>query len=84
MALLSVTTQLGYDFLYNRYAKDPDLTPFLERVSNSRWMPLKSVPDDEYESIIQGRINKLGDEISSVEGQIAALQQRKALLSKDS
>lgn len=84
VSLLSVTTQVGYNLLYSRYAKDPDLTPFLERVANSPWMPLRSVPDEEYESIIQGRIDKLGAEISSVEAQIAALQQRKASLSKGS
>lgn len=84
MGIVGLATQASYDMLYNHYSVKLEKPPFLERISNSRWMPLKSLPDREYEDILQNRIDKLEMEISSVESQLTALHQQKARLSSKS
>ena len=81
IGLLSAGSQLGYDTMYKKYSRAPDTTPFLERLSRHPYMPLKRLPDDEYESILTGRITKLETEISIVEGQIDSLKNQKVQFS---
>ncbi|ETN41692.1 uncharacterized protein HMPREF1541_03628 [Cyphellophora europaea CBS 101466] len=78
IGLLTCTCQIAYSATYDRLNAEPDTTPFLERVSRSRWMPLKSVSDEDYETLIRARIDRLDTQITVVDGQIAALQQQKA------
>jgi hypothetical protein len=77
---ISAVSQVGYDTLYSRYSRTPDKTPFLERMANSRFIPLRSMPDDEYEGILNERIAKIDAEISSLESQIDSLQSQKSRL----
>lgn len=81
VGLTATAVQVGYHVLYNRFEKTPDRTPLMERIANTSWMPLKSVPDDEYEELLQGRISRLDAEIASVEQQLASLHQQKGLVS---
>lgn len=83
IGLLSITTQYGYNSLFDRYAQTPDQSPLLERMSKSKWMPLKSIPDKEYESILKQKIGKFDNEIAVVESQLAALRQQRALIAKE-
>lgn len=81
MFALGMAGQAGYSFLYERLEQKPDTTPFLDRVANSAWMPVKSLSDEEYERIVQSRISKLDADIANVEGQMATLEHQKRLLS---
>lgn len=83
IGLASIASQAGYNRLYDRYSVDPDRKPFLQRMLDSSWMPLRSIPDEEYESILKGRIDRLDGEIETVDGQLAALRQQKAQMSED-
>jgi hypothetical protein len=80
--LLGITTQFCYNCLFDHYTHSSDKPPLLERIAKSKWMPLKSIPDEEYEAMLKVKIGKLDHEISMVESQIAALQKQKALVSK--
>jgi hypothetical protein len=82
--LLGIATQLGYNVFYDRYSQAPDRSPILERMARSKWMPLKAIPDDEYESLLKDKIGKLDHEITIVESQIAALRHQRSLIAKHS
>jgi hypothetical protein len=81
VGLVGVAAQGGYNFIYDRLEKTPDTSSFLDRAAKSKWVPLRSISDEEYKDILQERLDKLNHDISKVEGQIASLQQQKRLLS---
>jgi hypothetical protein len=80
MGLVGVVAQGAYNILYDRLEREPDTSTFLQRAAKSKWIPLKSISDEEYKDIIQERLDNLDHHISSVERQIAALEQQKRLL----
>lgn len=81
ICFLSITSQYGYNVFYDRYAKTPDNSPLLDRMAKSSWMPLRSIPDDEYESMLKQKIGKLDNDIAVLDSQLAALRQQRELAS---
>ena len=49
--------------------------PFLQRMADSKWIPLKSLSDDDYRGI-------LGEKLLSIEAEIALLDEKIAELEK--
>lgn len=51
-----------------------DNRPLLDRLSESKWWPLKSIPDAEYEQQLHNKIEALDTEIAMVDEQISTLR----------
>lgn len=61
-----------------------DSRPLLDRLSDTKWWPMKSIPDAEYKQQLLRQIDGIDVEISMVDDQISALkQQRQAQSAKD-
>jgi hypothetical protein len=48
----------------------------MQRIIESRWIPLKPIPDAEYEKALSEKLIQIEAELASVEDQIASLQSK--------
>lgn len=75
MGILGLTGQGVYNsFLHSG---DPEKAPrpsFIQRLTESKWAPLRSLSDDEYEKMLGEKWLKLEVEISLLDGKIASLR----------
>lgn len=78
--LIGLTGQLGISLLAARDAGSRDNRPLLDRLSDSKWWPLKSIPDTEYNKQLMDKINGIDVEISMIDEQILALKQQRQLI----
>lgn len=51
--------------------------PFLERMAQSKWIPLKSLSDDEYRGILGEKLLSIEAEIALIDDKIEELERAK-------
>jgi hypothetical protein len=51
--------------------------PFLTRIAESKWVPLKSLTDDEYQGILSEKLLTIEAEIALIDEKIEELQKAK-------
>ena len=56
--------------------------PFMQRVLDSRWMPMRRIPDDEYANRLNEALLRIDAEIAIIDDRIAEI--RSSSPSKDS
>lgn len=66
---------------YNRFRTDPEMVdkkvPYVRRLLESRWVPLKSLSDHDYMAMLNEKAIKIEAEIAIIDERIAALQKSK-------
>ena len=69
--------QLGVSSLAAAIDAPKERKPILERLSTSKWWPLQSVSDTDYENQLKEQLEALNTEINMVDSQISALKERR-------
>ncbi|KAL4944194.1 hypothetical protein BDV06DRAFT_220560 [Aspergillus oleicola] len=78
-SLLGYVGQASYDVL-DRWQLEKANTPskpFLTRVAESKWIPLKSLTDDEYRGILSEKMLSIEAEIALIDDKIEELEKAK-------
>jgi hypothetical protein len=75
LGLLGLGGQVGFSALSTMADAPPEKRPLLDRLSDSKWWPLKSVPDEDYEYELTEKIVGVEAEIAIIDEKIAVLKQ---------
>lgn len=67
-----------YHAATNFYDPDRPKKSILDRIAGSRWVPMRSLSNEQYESILNTKINKLDAEIAMIDDEINALKTQKS------
>ena len=84
ISLLGLAGQAGYNMISAVQESEP--TPrrsIMQRLIESRWVPLKALSDQQYEEMLQQKLLKLDVEVSMIDEKIAALKVSKKDMSRD-
>lgn len=68
---------------YQKEQPDAPSKPFLQRMADSKWIPLKSLSDDDYRRILSEKALTIEAEMALVDDKIAELQKIKAAEAAD-
>lgn len=52
--------------------------PFLQRMADSKWIPLKSLSDDDYKAMLYEKMLSIETEMALIDDKIEELQKSKA------
>lgn len=75
LGLLGLGGQASYT-AFERMAESPaESRPLLDRLSSSKWWPLKSISDADYEKELTEKVISLEAEVAAIDEKIAALKQ---------
>lgn len=74
MSLFGLAGQSAVQSLPQLFRGGSEREPFLQRISRSRWIPLKTIPDDEYEAILDEKLIKIEAEIAILDEKISDLK----------
>lgn len=77
MGLVGLGGQLGYQALSLTASKDRDQRPLLDRLSDSKWWPLKSLSDEEYDRDLTEQLIAIEAEVSIIDEKLDALKKVK-------
>lgn len=75
MGLVGIGGQLGYNALSLAEMKERDRRPLLDRLSDSKWWPLKTLSDEEYEHDLTEKLIAIEAEVSMIDDRLKALKQ---------
>ena len=74
MGLMGFAGQYGYDTFSIRAASDPERGSLLQRFAAMKWVPLKSLSNEEYEKMLSERLLSTEAEIALIDERIAKLR----------
>ena len=74
MGLMGFAGQYGYDTFSTRAASDPEKGSLLQRFAAMKWVPLKSLSNEEYEKMLSERLLSTEAEIALIDERIAKLR----------
>jgi len=75
VGLVGIVGQAGFHAAAERETASPtDHRSLGDRLASSKWIPLKSLSDTEYENILTERLVRAEAEISIIDEQIAVLR----------
>lgn len=75
MGLVGAGGQFGYNVLSLAGLKERDQRPLLDRLSDSKWWPLKTLSDEEYEQDLTEKLIAIEAEVSMIDDKIKSLKQ---------
>lgn len=75
MGLVGIGGQLGYNALSLAEMKERDQRPLLDRLSDSKWWPLKTLSDEEYEHDLTEKLIAIEAEVSMIDDRLKVLKQ---------
>lgn len=52
--------------------------PFLQRMADSKWIPLKSLSDDDYKAMLNEKVLSIETEMALIDDKIEELQKSKS------
>ena len=73
MGLLGLVGQRGYNFASSFSKDESPRGPFIQRLADSRWIPLRILSDARYEKMLTEKLLRAEVEISLLDEKIAAL-----------
>jgi hypothetical protein len=73
MGLMGFAGQYGYDIFSTRAASDPERGSLFKRFAAMKWVPLKSLSNEEYERMLSERLLSTEAEIALIDERIAKL-----------
>lgn len=79
VGLLGFAGQNGYNFLVDRASSNVDKGSLLQRFSEMKWVPLKSLSNQEYEQMLNEKLLSTEAEIAIIDERIAALRSSKTV-----
>lgn len=82
LGLVGLSGQAGLSLFAGRDPGSRDNRPLLDRLSDSRWWPLKSIPNAEYKQQLLDKISAMDVEISTIDEQILTLKQKRQAISR--
>ena len=74
MGLMGFAGQCGYNAFSIRAASDPEKGSLLQRFAAMKWVPLKSLSNEEYERMLSERLLSTEAEIALIDERIAKLR----------
>lgn len=74
LGLVGLGGQLGYHGLSLMDTEGRDRRPILDRLSDSKWWPLKSLSDEEYEHDLTEQLIAIEAEVSIIDEKLSALR----------
>jgi len=75
IGLLGLAGQGGYNMISaNQHAEPAPPRSIVQRLAESKWVPLKALSDHQYEEMLNEKLLKVEVEISMVDDKIAALR----------
>lgn len=77
VGLVGFGGQLGYHGLSLADSKDRDRRPILDRLSDSKWWPLKALSDEDYEHDLTEQLIAIEAEVSIIDEKLSALRTAK-------
>lgn len=77
VGLVGFGGQLGYHGLSLVESKDRDQRPILDRLSDSKWWPLKALSDEDYEHDLTEQLIAIEAEVSIIDEKLGALRMAK-------
>ena len=77
MGILGLGFQAGVE-TFTHDTSGPRQKSILDSIASSRWVPLKSLSDEEYDQILRERLLKTEAELSMVNDEITDLKARAA------
>ncbi|KAK5947370.1 hypothetical protein PMZ80_001520 [Knufia obscura] len=75
VGLMGLGGQASYTVFEHMAEKPADSRPLLDRLSSSKWWPLKSISDADYEKELSERVIGLEAEMAMIDERITALKQ---------
>ena len=83
--LIGCAGQSGYETFSEKKSdiNSVDSRPLMERLSESKWMPLKSLSNEEYAQMLNDKLLRLEVEISMIDDKIANLQKANSSTAKE-
>ena len=74
IGLLGFAGQAGYNMVSAAQPSPSSPRPSIVRLTESKWVPLKALSDQQYEEILQEKLLKVEVEISMIDEKIATLK----------
>ena len=85
IGLIGCGGQSGYDAFSEKKSNSssPDNRSVLERLAESKWMPLKTLSDENYGQMLNDKLLRLEVEISMIDDKIASLRKASSSTAKE-
>lgn len=85
VASLASVGQITFNLLDASQARNADAPkiPFLQRLANSKWIPLRTLPDEEYAGMLREQLLGVETQIALIDDQIEELKKQRAEMGKD-
>ena len=85
IGLIGCAGQSGYETFSEKKSdiNSVDSRPLMERLSESKWMPLKSLSNEKYAQMLNDKLLRLEVEISMIDDKIANLQKANSSTAKE-
>jgi len=74
IGLLGFAGQAGYNMVSAAQPSPSSPRPSIVQLTESKWVPLKALSDQQYEEILQEKLLKVEVEISMIDEKIATLK----------
>jgi hypothetical protein len=74
MGAVGFVGQKGFHAILANYHPDAERRPLLQRIMDSPWMPLKSLSDDDYESMLREKLIRTEAEIALIDERLVDLR----------
>ena len=74
MSLLGLTGQTILHSIPRLVAANSEKEPLLQRLANSRWVPLKAISDEDYEKMLGEKLVRVEADIALIDEQLASLR----------
>lgn len=75
IGLMGLVGQGGYNLMSaDQHAKPAPRRSIIQRLAESKWVPLKALSDQQYEEMLNEKLLKIEVEISVIDDKIAALR----------
>lgn len=74
LGLVGCAGQYGFNIFLNRAASDPEKGSMLQRFAAMKWVPLKSLSNEDYESMLNEKLLSTEAEIAIIDERIAELR----------
>lgn len=79
VGLFGFAGQYGYNYVSDSRSSVIEKGPLLQRFSEMKWVPLKSLSNQEYEQMLQEKLLSTDADIAIIDERIAALRSSKAV-----
>jgi hypothetical protein len=75
IGLLGFAGQGGYNMIStSQQSESSPRRSIMQRLTESKWVPLKALPDQQYEEMLQQKLLKIDVEISMIDEKVSALR----------